>query len=92
MGTSTSAIWRTVDVPVAGSLEMLHDVIQAAMGGKDCPLWHVEAGGRRYGVPDRHLSPRRHPAQARLGCDLLRSQERLLHGAGGGRLTPARCP
>lgn len=27
-----SEIWRTVDVPVTGSLKMLYDVIQGAMG------------------------------------------------------------
>jgi hypothetical protein len=45
-------IWRTVDMPVASSLKMLHDVIQAAMGWQDYHLWHFEAGDRRYGVPD----------------------------------------
>lgn len=45
-------IWRTVDMPVAGSLKMLHDVIQAAMGWQDYHLWHFEAGERRYGLPD----------------------------------------
>lgn len=45
-------IWRTVDMPVGGSLKMLHDVIQAAMGWQDYHLWHFEAGDRRYGLPD----------------------------------------
>ena len=45
-------IWRTVDMPVAGSLKMLHDVIQAAMGWRDYHLWEFEAGERRYGLPD----------------------------------------
>ena len=45
-------IWRTVDMPVAGSLKLLHDVIQDAMGWHDYHLWHFEAGGRRYGRPD----------------------------------------
>lgn len=45
-------IWRTVDMPVAGSLKMLHDVIQAAMGWQDYHLWHFEIGDRRYGLPD----------------------------------------
>lgn len=45
-------IWRAVEMPVTGSLKMLHDVIQAAMGWQDYHLWHFEAGDRRYGVPD----------------------------------------
>ena len=45
-------IWRTVEMPVTGSLKMLHDVIQAAMGWQDYHLWHFEAGNRRYGVDD----------------------------------------
>jgi hypothetical protein len=47
------AIWRKVDVPVSSSLKMLHTIIQAAMGWEDCHLWHFEAGGKRYGIPDR---------------------------------------
>lgn len=45
-------IWRTVDMPLAGSLKMLHDVIQAAMGWQDYHLWRFEVGERRYGLPN----------------------------------------
>ncbi len=45
-------IWRMVEMPVSGSLKMLHDVIQAGMGWQDYHLWHFEAGDRSYGVPD----------------------------------------
>lgn len=45
-------IWRRVDVPVSASLKMLHDIVQAAMGWENSHLWHIEAGDRRYGVPD----------------------------------------
>ncbi|MGV2497845.1 plasmid pRiA4b ORF-3 family protein [Pelagerythrobacter aerophilus] len=45
-------IWRIVDMPLTGSLRMLHDVIQAAMGWQDYHLWQFEAGDRLYGVPD----------------------------------------
>ena len=51
-------IWRTVDMPFTGSLRMLHDVIQAAMGWQDCHLWQFEAGDRLYGVPDPHWPER----------------------------------
>lgn len=45
-------IWRRLDVSVTASLKMLHDIVQAAMGWEDYHLWHVEAGDRRYGIPD----------------------------------------
>lgn len=46
------AIWRLIDVPLAASLKMLHDIIQGAMGWQDYHLWEFEAGERRYGLPD----------------------------------------
>lgn len=46
------SIWRRVDVPLASSLKLLHETIQAAMGWENCYLWHFEAGNKRYGVPD----------------------------------------
>jgi hypothetical protein len=46
----TPEIWRMVDFPTAGSLKMLHDVVQAAMGWQDYHLWHFEVEGRRYGL------------------------------------------
>jgi hypothetical protein len=57
-------IWRLVEIPVTGSLKMLHDVIQAAMGWHDYHLWHFEVDERRYGVPnpewpDRNLGAAR---------------------------------
>ena len=51
-------IWRTVEMPVAGSLKMLHDVIPAAMGWQDYHLWHFEVGDRCYGMPNPHWSDR----------------------------------
>ena len=57
-------IWRVVEMPVVGSLKMLHDVIQAAVGWQDYHLWHFEAGDRRYGVPDPEW-PDRNLATAR---------------------------
>jgi hypothetical protein len=44
-------MWRTVDMPIAGSLKMLHDVIQAAMGWQDYHLWEFEAGERATDCP-----------------------------------------
>lgn len=52
------AIWRTIDMPVTGSLKMLHDVIQAAMGWEDSHLWHFEAGNRHYGLPNPEWADR----------------------------------
>ena len=45
-------VWRLVDVPLAASLKMLPDIVQAAMGWEDYHLWEFEAGDRRYGLPD----------------------------------------
>ena len=49
-------IWRTVEMPITGSLKLLHDVTQAAMGWEDYHLWYFEVGDRRYGVPDPEWS------------------------------------
>lgn len=46
------SIWRRIEVPVEGSLKMLHDVIQGAMGWLDYHLWEFETGDKRYGVID----------------------------------------
>lgn len=45
-------VWRRVDVPLAASLKMLHDIIQAAMGWEGYHLWMFEAEERRYRLPD----------------------------------------
>ncbi|QJR02261.1 hypothetical protein HH800_08710 [Sphingobium yanoikuyae] len=39
---------------LTGSLRMLHDVIQAAMGWQECHLWQFEAGDRLYDATDPH--------------------------------------
>lgn len=49
---SQPEIWRRVDMPLDGSLKMMHDVIQSAMGWRDYHLWEFEAGDKRYGLPD----------------------------------------
>jgi len=74
-------IWRIVEMPVAGSLKMLHDVIQAAMGWQDYHLWHFEAGERRYGVPnpewpDRNLAAARN---VKLGTLIDRDVRRFTY-------------
>ncbi|MDE0049646.1 MAG: plasmid pRiA4b ORF-3 family protein [Rhodospirillales bacterium] len=45
-------IRRRVDVPLAATLEALHDVIQIAMGWTDSHLHEFRVGGRIYGIPD----------------------------------------
>ncbi|HKX22352.1 MAG TPA: plasmid pRiA4b ORF-3 family protein [Rhizorhapis sp.] len=52
LGDTDPLIWRRVDMHVEGSLKMLHDVIQGAMGWLDYHLWEFELGDRRYGIPD----------------------------------------
>lgn len=46
------AIWRRVEVPITTSLKGLHDVIQAVMLFEDYHLFEINAGGKRYAVPD----------------------------------------
>lgn len=74
-------IWRMVEMPVAGSLKMLHDVIQTAMGWEDYHLWHFQAGDRRYGMPNPDW-PDRNVAAARnvkLGTLIDRDVRQLIY-------------
>lgn len=43
-------IWRRLAVRTTMTLMGVHRVIQAAMGWRDCHLWHFEAGRRRYSM------------------------------------------
>ncbi|MBI3514190.1 MAG: plasmid pRiA4b ORF-3 family protein [Proteobacteria bacterium] len=43
-------IWRQVEVPTSITLEVLHDVVQIAMGWFDSHLWEFTIGKRRYGL------------------------------------------
>ncbi|MBK1632233.1 hypothetical protein CKO31_16100 [Thiohalocapsa halophila] len=45
-------IWRRVLVPSDLALDVLHEVIQIAMGWTDSHLHHFLANGRVYGIPD----------------------------------------
>ena len=45
-------VWRRVLVPDNIKLSKLHDVIQAALGWKDCHLHQFEIAGKQYGIPD----------------------------------------
>jgi hypothetical protein len=45
-------IWRRVLVDGGGTLDHLHEVIQAAFGWWNCHLHEFEVGRARYGVPD----------------------------------------
>jgi hypothetical protein len=74
-------IWRTVEMPVASSLKVLHDVIQAALGWQDYHLWHFEVGNRRYGMrdpewPDQNISAARN---VKLGTFIKRNVRQLTY-------------
>jgi hypothetical protein len=43
-------IWRRVAVPVSMNLEVVHSVIQAAMGWLDCHLWEFTVNERKYAM------------------------------------------
>ncbi len=44
-------IWRQVEVPTSITLEVLHEVIQIAMGWLDRHFWEFKIGKQRYGLP-----------------------------------------
>ena len=48
---SDPLIWRQVEVPTSIRLEVLHDVIQIAMGLLDRHFWEFKIGKQRYGSP-----------------------------------------
>ncbi len=48
---SDPAVWRRVELPLATSLEGLHQVIQAVMLFENCHLFQFNVGDERYGVP-----------------------------------------
>jgi hypothetical protein len=45
-------IWRRLLVPAGLTLEVLHDVLQLAMGWTDFHLHEFRVGQKRYGIPD----------------------------------------
>ncbi len=45
-------IWRRLLVPAGLTLEVLHDVLQVAMGWYDCHLHEFRIGPKRFGKPD----------------------------------------
>src|SRR5580698_8954743 len=45
-------IWRRLLVPADLTLEDLHDVLQAAMGWRDCHLHEFRIGQKRFGEAD----------------------------------------
>ena len=48
---SDPLIWRQIEVPTLTTLDVLHDIIQIAMGWDDCHLWEFKIGKQRYGLP-----------------------------------------
>ncbi len=48
---SDPLIWRQVEVPTSITLDVLHDVIQIAMGWLDRHFWEFKIGKQRYGLP-----------------------------------------
>ena len=46
-------VWRRVAVETSIDLAVLHAVVQAAMGWRDCHLWEFSIGRDLYGMPDR---------------------------------------
>lgn len=49
---SVPAIWRQIEIDSRATLEVLHHVLQAAMGWTDSHLHDFEIAGKRYANPD----------------------------------------
>jgi hypothetical protein len=54
-GVSKPPVWRRVAVPAALTLDLLHEVIQQAMGWEDGHMHVFSTPGRDYGLPDAEL-------------------------------------
>jgi hypothetical protein len=54
-GVSKPPVWRRVAVPAALTLDLLHEVIQQAMGWQDGHMHVFSTPGRDYGLPDAEL-------------------------------------
>ena len=48
---SDPLIWRQVEVPTSITLDVLHDIVQIAMGWRDRHFWEFKTGKQRYGLP-----------------------------------------
>jgi hypothetical protein len=73
-------IWRQVDVPTAATLEMLHKIVQAAMGWFDQHLWEMRLGKQTFGLPmdeDWGAAPRIQAARVRLS-EILKPRRTVL--------------
>ena len=44
-------IWRELEVPTSITLEVLHDIVQIAMGWLDQHLWEFTIDKKGYGLP-----------------------------------------
>jgi hypothetical protein len=71
-------VWRGLSVPADTRLDVLHDVLQAAFGWKNCHLHDFRAGDIRFGMADAQedlflVDERAVPlgAVARLGSTLV---------------------
>jgi Plasmid pRiA4b ORF-3-like protein len=66
---SDPLIWRELEAPTSITLNVLHNVIQVAMGWFDQHLWEFTIDKQRYGLPmdeDWGTEPRREAARTRL--------------------------
>ncbi len=57
-GVAKPPVWRRLHVPADLSLDRLHEVIQAAIGWKDCHMHVFSDGQREYGLADPELGHR----------------------------------
>lgn len=77
---SNPLIWRQIEVPTSITLDVLHDVIQIAVGWRDCHPWEFKIDKQRYGLPmddDWGAAPRAEADGVYL-CDVLKPRKTVV--------------
>jgi hypothetical protein len=59
-------IWREVEAPISVTLQVLHEIVQAALGWQDAHLWELTIDRRHYGPPTQGEAPSIEAAKVRL--------------------------
>jgi hypothetical protein len=70
LSDTSPPIWRRLQVPAGLTLDVLHDVLQVAMGWDDSHLHEFRIGQKRFGKP--------HPTDRLMGMDPI-GNERTTH-------------
>jgi hypothetical protein len=72
-------IWRRLIVPADITLDLLHDVLQVAMGWEDCHLHVFEIGGRRFTEDPQEPEEGENEGGVVLGALVTRSRTKFTY-------------